>query len=161
MKKGEIILELEDINMERALTGLKTQYDNLVAGFSKYDPYFIPKAPKDNNELILALKRARIDLQQKERDLERMKKLLAKGSVTESEYERTQIGYDMSLIGVEQAEQAILRQYLAIAALEKDISIAKRQFEMLKVKAPFPGRIAGVRFEIGESECGGGGGCPV
>lgn len=83
-----------------------------------------------------ALKSAKIQLQTKQDDYNRMKNLLAKNAISKQQFETAKSQYDIAQISLEQAA----------ASLEQ----ANVQYENTILRAPFDGRVGMVYFEVNE-----------
>lgn len=154
VEKGAIIIEMEDLMLEQRVVSLQTQYDRLVYGFKDYKPFFIKQAEVNNNELFLAREKARIEVEYEKKNFQNITVLFFEGSLSEDEFDRAKMSYDLAVNSFKQAENAIRRQHVGIQAFEKQIDLVIKQVSMLQVKAPFPGEIVDVFVEVGEQVSG-------
>lgn len=83
-----------------------------------------------------SLKSAKIQLQSKQDDFNRMKNLLAKNAISKQQYDLAKSQYDVAQVALEQAA----------AAMEQ----ADVQYENTILRAPFDGRVGMVYFEVNE-----------
>lgn len=83
-----------------------------------------------------SLKSAKIQLQSKQDDFNRMKNLLAKNAISKQQFDLAKSQYDVAQAAIEQAS----------AAMEQ----ADVQYENTILRAPFDGRVGMVYFEVNE-----------
>lgn len=154
VKKGDIIIKMEDLILEQKVVSLQTQYDSLVYGFKDYKTFFIEQAEVNNNEFFLAREQARINVEYEKKNFKSMTALFLEGSISEDEFDRAKMSYDLAVNSHKQAENAIQRQHVGIQAIQKQIALVIKQVAMLQVKAPFPGKIVDVFVDVGEQVSG-------
>ncbi len=158
VKKGDLLITLSSLMLEQMLTNMRNNYDSLVFGFSEYKPYYAAPAEKDSNELFLGVKQARTARDYAEKEFERISNLFKKEAVAESDFDAAKNGFTQAEIALQQAEAAVARQKIMIANLKRDIEILEKQEKLLKVRAPFAGKIVDVFVQEGEKISGDPGG---
>ena len=141
VKKGELLLEIDPREYRLSVAQSKAQIAQLEAEKSQI------KQERANINRNLEVERQKIKLSRSE--LQRKKKLLVSGSLSQSEVDRQEIEtkqQEVSLVNQENAlnllksKEDLLRA--KIEATQAQLEIAKLKLEKTKVLAPFDGRVS-------------------
>ena len=146
IKANEILLKIDPSDYQLAITQAETEIEAAKVQLAQID------MQESNARASLAIERQALKIA--ESDLKRQKRLLAKNSVSHSEYEKDQ----RNLLAQKQRAQTYLnsinlypverqRLHAELAKLDTQLSIAKLNLERATVTMPFNSRIAEVNVE--------------
>jgi len=126
VKKGEVLIELENTILEQQITSLETQITTLSYGVDS------PEVNEAESALNIA-----------ETNFKRMQELLQKNSISQAQYDKAKMAYQQAKAGYD-------KLLLNLEALKKNLAVLKKRQQNLLVKAPFDGRIQQVLINPGE-----------
>lgn len=144
--KDEVLLKIDPADYELAITQAETGIESAQVQLAQID------IQEENSKLSLSIERQSLKLG--EEDLKRKKKLLAKKTVSYSDYDKDQ----RAVLGQKQSVQALLNSirlypverkklHTEVSRLEAQLAVAKLNLQRTIVSMPFDGRISQVSVE--------------
>ncbi len=146
ISQGELLLKIDPADYELAITQAETSMESARIQMTQID------VQEKNSKASLVIERQALKLA--EADLKRKQRLLAKNTVSHSDYDKDK----RALLGQKQSVQSLLnsislypvqRQELQaqLAKLEAQLAAAKLSLERTSISMPFAGRISEVSVE--------------
>lgn len=149
LKKGDIVLKIDPADYDLAIAQAHTNIEAVKAQLADLD------LRKTNTETLLEIEMQALELNQKE--LGRLKRVLSKGSISASEFDKEQRSVLMQQQSV-QAQMNALKLYPAerdrlnaeLAKFQSQLAAAQLDLERTTLIMPFNGRISSHAVELNQ-----------